>query len=125
MQGVRMKLPLIVTVAVALAGCSPKSSTSSIERASRLDSLHKVVLVHLSTDSFVEDVFTRRIILDDTPDNSTVLERLLSAWNWRISRDLIARLEAFYSVKANQTMMRGLFLQEMKKEATHNNGWHG
>lgn len=71
----------------------------------------------VSFEDLVFVVYTAKIRLDDTPDNSQALAQLgeyIEKERPDISPGLLARLEKFYSPEENRTFMRGMFLETIR-----------
>lgn len=71
----------------------------------------------VSFEDLVFVVYSGKISLDNTPDNSQALAQLgeyIEKERPHISPELLARLEAFYSPKENKTFMRGMFLETIR-----------
>lgn len=71
----------------------------------------------VSFEQLIESMFTRNVVLDNTPDNSHVLSQLglfLEKERPELDPNLLARLEAFVATPQNQTMMRMMVLNTIK-----------
>jgi len=71
----------------------------------------------VSFEDLVFVVYSAKIRLDDTPDNSQALAQLgeyIEKERPYISPGLLAKLEEFYSPEENRTFMRGMFLETIR-----------
>lgn len=71
----------------------------------------------ISFEQFIFSVYSGGVRIDSTPDNSHALAQLggyLEKNRPSLSAELLKLMEEFYSVKSNQTFMRGMFLETIR-----------
>lgn len=84
----------------------------TLESEKRVYAEHKV-----SFEQFIFALYSGGVKIDNTPDNSAVLAQLggyLEKTRPSLSPELLKKMEGFYSIKSNQTFMRGMFLETIR-----------
>ena len=89
-----------------------KDNPSQLEREKRDYASRGVTF-----EPFIYMVYTGGVKFDTTPDNSMAMAQLggyLEKVRPELAPELLERMESFYRVEANQTMMRGMFLTTVR-----------
>jgi len=71
----------------------------------------------VTLEPFIYQVYTGGVKFDNTPDNSLAMSQLgeyLEKARPPLAPELLEQMESFYSVEANKTMMRGMFLTTVR-----------